>query len=264
MGRYSEAERAALAREVRDDGFCVLRQHYPREVLAAWATAFTPLLERHIEAEGHLQNRGSGRYYVTLPFVAPWAEPRLYEDEDLLAIVDELVGPGTVMCQLATDTPVAGSQYQDIHRDAPPLFAELPDETPVFQLAVNFPLCDVTLENGPFEVARGTHRRSKAEGLAMLERGEAKLESVMLALGDVMVRDVRGLHRGTPNRIGTPRPMVVIGYSRRWLRRPEVSIHVPRAMYSTLSPRARELLRFEPTVDAVEPVETEVYQAYAY
>ncbi|WP_437318470.1 hypothetical protein [Sorangium sp. So ce385] len=30
-------------------------------------------------------------------------------------------------------------------------------ETPAFQLAVNFPRVDVTAENGPIEIARGTH-----------------------------------------------------------------------------------------------------------
>ncbi len=35
--------------------------------------------------------------------------------------------------------------------------------------------------------------------------------------GDVMIRDVRALHRGTPNHTNEPRPMVVIGYSLRWL-----------------------------------------------
>ncbi|MBB5508233.1 hypothetical protein HDG35_004514 [Paraburkholderia sp. JPY681] len=32
-----------------------------------------------------------------------------------------------------------------------------------------------------------------------------------MELGDVMIRDVRALHRGTPNRTEAPRPMVVIG-----------------------------------------------------
>ena len=32
-----------------------------------------------------------------------------------------------------------------------------------------------------------------------------------------------------PGRTDTPRPMVVIGYSRRWLHRPEVHIRVPRS-----------------------------------
>ena len=264
MGRYDEATHARLAEEVAVEGFCVLRGHFPRDLLAGWAAAFPPLFDAHVAREGHRRNRGSGRYYVTLPFVAPWAEPRLYEDDDVLAIVDRLVGPEPVMCQLATDTPVAGSDYQDVHRDAPPLFPEAGPETPAFQLAVNFPLCDVTADNGPFEVARRTHVMSKQEGLERLAAGDVALEPVLLRLGDVMIRDVRGLHRGTPNRVGTPRPMVVIGYSRRWLRRPEVSIQVPRDTHASLSERAKQLLRFEPVVDRLALDEGEIYQAYAY
>jgi len=86
-----------------------------------------------------------------------------------------------------------------------------------------------------------------------------------MKLGDVMIRDVRGLHRGTPNRTDVPRPMVVIGYSRRWLFRPEVSIRLPRAVLATLSERARRLLRFNPVVESLDDVpEGETYQAFAY
>jgi hypothetical protein len=59
--------------------------------------------------------------------------------------------------------------------------------------------------------------------------------------------------------------MVVIGYSRRWLFRPEVSIQVPRAALDTLSERARHMLRFNPIVESLdEKPEVEVYQSYAY
>jgi ectoine hydroxylase-related dioxygenase (phytanoyl-CoA dioxygenase family) len=264
MSRYSQTEIGAFVRRVLDEGFCVLPGHFPRATMEAWRAEFAPRLARHIEREGHLLNRGPARYYVTLPFVSPFADPNIYEDDDVLAIVRGLVGDDATMCQLATDTPLLGSEYQDIHRDAPPLFPEAGFETPPFQLAVNFPLVDVTLENGPFEVARATHMLSKEEGLRRLESGEAKLEPLLMKAGDVMIRDVRGLHRGTPNRTEEPRPMVVIGYNRRWLFRPEVSIRVPRAVYETLSERARFLLRFNPVVDDLTEDGTEVYQSFAY
>jgi hypothetical protein len=264
MGRYSESEIESFVRRVLNDGFCVLPEHIPRAKLEAWRVAFAPLLARHIEREGQLQNRGPGRFYVTLPFVAPFADPEIYEDEDVLGVVTRLVGEDAVMCQLATDTPLLGSDYQEVHRDALPLFPETGLETPPFQLAVNFPLVDVTAEHGPFEVARATHMVSKEEGIRRIERGEASLEPLLMKAGDVMIRDVRGLHRGTPNRTDEPRPMVVVGYSRRWLFRPEVSIRIPRATYEGLSERARFLLRFNPVADAPEEGGTEVYQAFAY
>jgi ectoine hydroxylase-related dioxygenase (phytanoyl-CoA dioxygenase family) len=263
--KYTEAELDSFAQDVLRDSFCVLKGHFSKETLGRWRDAFTPLLETHIAREGHLFNRGPGRFYVTLPFTEPFADPSIFEDEDVLGIVKRLVGEDCTLVQLATDTPVQGSDFQEIHRDAPPLFPETGAETPPFQLAVNFPLVDVEIENGPFEVARGTHMMSKSEGLRAIESGEIKLEAVTMKLGDVMIRDVRHLHRGTPNRTVEPRPMVVIGYSRRWLYRPEVSIRVPRRELERLSERARFLLRFNPVVESPDDQpETEVYQSFAY
>ncbi|MGH9900282.1 MAG: phytanoyl-CoA dioxygenase family protein [Pyrinomonadaceae bacterium] len=264
-GRYNEKEIEAFADEALRDGFCVLPEHFSKEKIAAWRAAFAPLLKAHVEREGHLRNRGPGRYYVTLPFAEPFADPHFYEDEDVLRIVERLVGEDFTLVQLATDTPLLGSEIQDVHRDAPPLFPEWGRETPPFQLAVNFPLVDVTTENGPFEVARGTHMVSKEEGMRRIEAGEVKLEPITMRAGDVMIRDVRALHRGSPNRTGEPRPMVVIGYSRRWLFRPEVSIRVPRAALQSLSERARRMLRFNPVVESPEDApDTEIYQSFAY
>ena len=263
--RYSTEEIEDFFAEFHRDGFCILRDHYPAEKLRAWRESFLPLLDEHIKREGDKKNRGSARYYVTLPFSEPFADPQFYEDEDILAIVGRLAGDDFVMCQLATDTPLLGSEYQEIHRDTPPLFPESGRETPPFQLAVNFPLVDVTLENGPFEVARATHMLPKAEAQRLIETGERPLEAITMNLGDVMIRDVRGLHRGTPNRSGEPRPMVVIGYSRRWLFRPEVSIRLPRAALAELSPRARHMLRYNPVVESIdETAFGESYQAFAY
>lgn len=265
MGRYTDSELAEQARKVLDDGFCVLQQHFSPATLTNWRESFTPLLEAHVKREGHLQNRGAERYYVTLPFAPPFADPSIYEDDDVLAIVERLVGSNPVMCQLASDTPLLGSDYQDIHRDALPLFPETEGETPPFQLAVNFPLVDVQTANGPFEIAPGTHMLSKNEGLRRLESGEVILEPQHMELGDVMIRDVRGLHRGTPNRTDEPRPMVVIGYSRRWLLRPEVSIKIPRTALASLSNRARALLRYNPVVESLDDnPDAEIYQSFAY
>lgn len=264
MSRYSEPEIQEFVGRVLEDGFCVLREQFARGKMEAWREAFAPLLERHIEHEGHRLNRGPGRYYVTLPFREPFADSSVFEDEDVLAVVRGLVGDDAQFHQLATDTPLIGSEYQDVHRDTPPLFPETGRETPPFQLAVNFPLVDVGIENGPFEIARATHMISKEDGLHRIESGEVGLEPLLMKAGDVMIRDVRGLHRGTPNRTREPRPMVVLGYSRRWLMRPEVSIRVPRAALESLSERARFLLRFNPVVDNLKDDGEEIYQSFAY
>ncbi len=265
MPRYDDAAITALADQFDRDGLVILHGHFDRTRLQAWRQALQPLLEDHLAREGQLENRGSKRYYVTLPWAPPFDDPHFFEDPDILAIVGRVAGSDPILCQLASDTPFKGSEYQEIHRDTPPLFPEIGFEPPSYQLAVNFPLIDVTPAHGPVEIAPGTHRLPRAEGVAMIERGEVQLRPYPMALGDVMIRDVRGLHRGTPNTTDEPRPMVVIGYSRHWYYRPEVSIQVPRAALSGLSERARRLLRTMPVTDAPQAGATgETYQTFLH
>ena len=183
-----------------------------------------------------------------------------------MAVVEDLVGADGVLCQLASDTPLRGSDYQDLHRDTQLLFPETGVETPPYQLAVNFPLVDVTDANGPMEYAPGTHMLSKADGLALIASGEIPLVRCVMNRGDVLIRDVRHIHRGTPNPTTVPRPMAGIGYSRRWLFRPEVNIRVPADVLAGLPARAKSWLRFNPVfATRAEAAQSgESYRAFAY
>ncbi len=266
MPRYTADEQQRLVEDFQRDGFVVLKRHYDPRRIESWASAFEPLLENTLADPAQAGARGTQRFYVTLPFEGVFADPHFFEDDDVLAIVQGVVGADPVMCQLATDTPLRGSEYQKVHRDTPALFPELADtEVPPYQLAVNFPLCPVTQENGPLETTRGTHRMTRARAEQAMARGEARLESLTMELGDVIIRDVRVMHRGTPNRTDEPRPMVVIGYSRHWYHRPEVQIRIPEATWTGLSERAKRLLRFNPRVASLAQADPkEHYQAFAY
>ncbi|MFC3076880.1 phytanoyl-CoA dioxygenase family protein [Phenylobacterium terrae] len=264
--KLTTAEAKARADEVRETSCTIIRGLFPVSVIDAWNEAFQPLLLDAIEREGDDPNRGANRHYVTLPFTDLWADPQIVDNDVVMSVVEELVGADGVMCQLATDTPLLGSDYQDLHRDTQLLFPESGAETPPYQLAVNFPLVDVTEENGPMEFAAGTHMTPKAEGMRRIEAGEAPLQKVFMRRGDVLIRDVRHIHRGTPNRTATPRPMVVIGYSRRWLFRPEVQIRVPADTLARMPERAKRWLRFNPVFENLaEAVKREEsYRAFAY
>jgi ectoine hydroxylase-related dioxygenase (phytanoyl-CoA dioxygenase family) len=262
----SPEEAKARADEVRRTSATVLRGLIPVETVDRWNAAFQPLLEAAVLRERDDPNRGPNRYYVTLPFQGLWADPAIVDNDDVMAVVSELVGADGIMCQLASDTPLRGSGYQDLHRDTQLLFPETGTESPPYQLAVNFPLVDVTDELGPMEMAPGTHMLSKQDGLHRIETGEIALERVYLNRGDVMIRDVRHIHCGTPNLTDTPRPMVVIGYSRRWLYRPEVQIRVPRETLERMPERAQRWLRFNPVFDTLEEAAEpgESYRVFAY
>ena len=264
--RPTPEQAKAHADEVRATSSTVIKGLIPVEKIDAWNAAFQPLLLRTIAREKDNPNRGANRYYVTLPFHELWADPEIIDNDAIMAVVEELVGKDGVLCQLASDTPLKGSDFQDLHRDTQLLFPETGAETPPYQLAVNFPLVDVTVENGAMEWSPGSHMTSKEEGLRRIETGESPLEPLPLNRGDVLIRDVRHIHRGTPNTTDTPRPMVVIGYSRRWLFRPEVNIRVPREVLAGLSERAQRQLRFNPVFDTVEEAAQtqESYRVFAY
>lgn len=264
MARYNATTHEMLANDVRNDGIAVLRGHFDPKLLSAWAMSFAPLLNAHLN-NAQEDNRGVHRHYLTLPFSGLFADPTIFADEDILSVVSKLVGPDPVMCQLATDTPMDGSDYQSLHRDTPPLFLESDIETPPFQLAVNFPLCDVTMENGPFETTKATQHMARDQVIQMIDTGQIALEPITMRLGDVIIRDVRAIHRGTPNRSKTPRPMVVIGYSRSWLFRPEVHIDVPRTVLAALPSHAQHLLRHNPIIDEINVARpNENYQNFMY
>jgi Phytanoyl-CoA dioxygenase (PhyH) len=265
--RYTAAEHDAFAAAFNRDSQVILRRHFDADLLRRWNREFQPLLEANMAQEKDNPNRGPQRFYVTLPFTGTFADPAIYEDADVLAIVERVAGPEPVMCQLASDTPLKGSDYQDWHADTPPLFPETgSNDTPSFQIAVNFPLVDVTDAHGPLETTYGSHRMLKADVLKRLAQGEIEIHRETMALGDVIIRDVRAVHRGTPNMTDEPRPMVVIGYSRRWLHRPEVNIRVPRSTYDRMSERGKRLVRFNPIVDddQLEVGGVESYRAFAY
>ena len=264
--KLTPAEARAHADEVRETSVTLLRGLIPASTIDAWNAAFQPLLKASVAREGDDPNRGAHRYYVTLPFQDLWADPAVIDNDAVMAVVEELVGADGVLCQLASDTPLKGSEHQDLHRDTQLLFPETGVETPPYQLAVNFPLIDVTDETGPMEYAPGTHMLSKDDGMARIARREIPLVKAYMNRGDVMIRDVRHIHRGTPNLGATPRPMVVIGYSRRWLFRPEVNIRVPADVLVRLPERARRWLRFNPVFETAAEAarQVETYRAFAY
>ena len=247
--------------ELERDGVCVLRRLLDPALVQEWARAFAAVFEDRLRRPGGLAPRERARFYLTLPWEPPFANPDVFAHPVVLAVLERVLGPTYVMVQLGADTPLNGSEYQPIHRDFPPLFAE-DFTTPLYALAVNVPLVEVTKDRAPFEMARGTHRMPKAEGLARLARGELAMERFLMEPGDVMIRSPLALHRGTPNLTDTPRPMVVIGYVRPWLHTPKVELRVPRERYEALAPNVRRLLRCD-VVEAAD-FKPESYVEFKY
>ena len=242
----TEEQLAERAAEVRRTGYTILRDQIPADAVAEVAAAFAPVWEDHLEEIGANPNRGPMRHYIQLPFEPPFYQPRIHGDSGIVGVVRQLLGEDVELVQYATDTPAKGSVFQDWHGDVPSLFPEEPDlVTPPALIAVNFSFVDVGRENGPFEVADGSHHLPRPEGLERIGRGEFARRELLMKVGDVLIRDPRCLHRGTPNRTATPRPVAVLCFERSWYRLVSLSHHNPvrREFWESLPELEQQLLR---------------------
>ena len=233
-------------REINDSGYCVLKSHLPRGPIERCRDAFWPVLHRYLEAARE-PNRGPNRHFLPMPFDPPCFAPEFFFDPEILTIVRGLMGERVVADQWGCDVALRGSVYQDVHVDYQhALFEEVPDlALPTYMLVVSFGLVAIASENGAIEVAPGTHRMPRAEALQATRSGEIALRAVPLDVGDVLIRHPWTLHRGTPNRTDTPRPLVTVRYVRRWYSDDSREVKsIGAAAWRELTSAQRQLMRF--------------------
>ncbi len=243
--------------DILDIGHCVLPRHFPTPAIDAFHDGFLPLLAKVAERipEG---NRRANRWAIGLPFAPPFYQSAFFNDDIVNEIVSRILGESMFIGYYGTDTPVAGSEDQQVHSDIRPLFPEQPDlRYPPPTLSVRFTTVDMTLENGPYSTSERTQHLSRDEARAKIQAGEIELAPLLLSAGDVLISDPRTLHRGTANRTDAPRPFAVIVYNRNWYHldgelRLEANEDTPmllESFYQTLPATERKLLRRVPRTD---------------
>jgi hypothetical protein len=233
--------------ELREKGFCVLKQHFPPALIDACRKKFWPILLDHINTHRDSPNRGPHRHFLSMPFEQPCFHPRFFFDDDVLSIIQDTMGDRVVADQWGCDVALAGSICQTLHVDYQhPLFAEIPDlQLPTYMLVVSFGLLPITHENGPIEIVPGSHRMHRSEAVRASEAAELDNRPVPLDIGDVLIRHPWALHRGSPNTSDTPRALVSIRYVRRWYIDDSREINcLPQPVWDSLSPEQRCLMRF--------------------
>ena len=260
--KYTASDLDRFAAELNRDGICVIRGLFDRKLISEWAQAFDLLFQERQNQPGGLAPRETARYYLTLPWVPPFANAEVFANPVIMGVLERVFPQEYKMVQLAADIPFQGSEYQEMHRDFRPLFTEQL-VTPLYALSVNFPLVEVTAENGPFQMARGTHLLPREEALVKIAAGEIPIESFYMQPGDVTIRTPFALHRGSPNRTSQPRPMIAMGYVMHWLHTPKVDLTVPRDYYESLPEKVRQMLRCE-VVDQLSKEKVETYVNFKY
>ncbi len=81
-----------------------------------------------------------------------------------------------------------------------------------------------------------------------LEKMAKSMASVkpLMKVGDVLMRDARVWHRGTPSNGSRSRPNMALVYSRGWFRfeNGSVRIKIPRATFETFDEKTRKMFRY--------------------
>lgn len=262
IASYSATDLDRFAQELKRDGICLIRGLFDQKLIDEWAQAFEKLFRERLNQPGGLAPREIARYYLTLPWITPFANELVFANPVIMGVLKRVFFQEYVMVQLGVDLPVQGSDYQEIHRDFRPLFCDQ-IVTPLYALAVNFPLVEVTAENSPFQMARGTHLLPREEGLKKIARNEIPMESFYMQPGDVLVRSPLALHRGSPNRTNQPRPMIVMGYVMHWLHTPKVDLTLERDYYESLCEEVRQMLRCQ-VVERLPKEKVETYINFKY
>jgi hypothetical protein len=230
------------ADQIRVNGFTILHNALPLSYITEMRARFDILLDEHIR--DYPQNRGSHRYQMYLPFEPPFSDPRLYAHPAVMNIVERVLGQNLLWSYLASDTPLPGSDYQQVHSDTQLLFPESPLSLPPYALVVNVPLVDVTEENGPLELwPGGTHYMP---GRINIPKHAAEMSYLRLTMpeGGLLIRDLRAWHRGSPNRGTRSRPNVALVYTRPWYRFEQKPPTLLQSQYDALDDKTKSMLRY--------------------
>lgn len=234
-------------------GYTILENVIPKDAVAQMAEAFAPLYQANLETIRNDPNRGPMRHYIVLPFAAPLYQSAFHGDPEIYAIARAILGEDVYCNQYASDTPAKGSVHQDWHADTTVEFSEDGQLQPAKLICANTSFVDVTPENGPFEVSDGSHH--DLEAIEKLKSGDLDFTPLYLKVGDVLVRDPRCIHRGSPNTTDVPRCVAVLGFDQEGHERgghlTENGIHSD--FYDSLSDDEQFMYRKVPRVDTECP-----------
>jgi ectoine hydroxylase-related dioxygenase (phytanoyl-CoA dioxygenase family) len=238
---------AYKSEELQKQGYCILKKHFAESLVEDCRVAFLPVLNAYLNRNEHLPNRGTNRHFLPMPFEPPCFASEFFFDTEILQILQNVMGENIVADQWGCDVPLFGSDYQIAHVDYQrPLFFEMPGlHLPPYMMVVSFGLTKIALEDGPIELAPGTHTMPRENAFRAVENSKIKLLPVTLDIGDVLIRHPWTIHRGTPNKSDTPRLLVSMRYVRNWYCDSSREVNtIPMAVWNTLSSAQKTMLRF--------------------
>ena len=232
------------------DGFVAVRDVLdPDQIQRMQAAAYKAVAE--LMEDDRDCSAGGGSASRHMLHVDEWCE--LIDLPTTTPILTEIFGSADyVVGGAGGDIAMPGAiEYQGLHSDN--MWSEIPDpygnvtmrDLPVPVLTINFPMSDLTFENGPIRQIPGT-QRSRAPIPSLANEPEwMKLSTVCPApVGTAIFRDIRAWHGGTPNLSREVRAMPNVEYYAPWFRSEGIMRSMPYAQWEKLSPHAQRISRY--------------------
>lgn len=244
------------------DGFVAVRDALPLEQLermrVAAYQAIVELMESDLDCSAgggagglpHRYSFGGGSASRHMLHIPEWCE--LIDLPATTPILREIFGSSDYAVGGAGgDIALPGAiEYQGLHSDN--MWSEIQDpygsvnmrDLPVPVLTINFPLIDLTFENGPIRQIPGT-QRSRAPIPNLIDEPDwMKLSTVCpVPAGTALFRDIRAWHGGTPNLSCDVRAMPNVEYYAPWFRSEGIMRCMPYEQWEKLSPHAQRISR---------------------
>ena len=151
-------------------------------------------------------------------------------------------------------------EYQGLHADNiwvepyDPVGDVTTREMPVPVVTINFPMVDLTWENGPIRQIPGTQRSREPIPTLADEPLWMKHSTVCpVPAGTAIIRDNRAWHSGTPNLSDHVRALPNIEYFAPWFRSEGMNRCMPHELWTGLSEHGQRICRYA-VCDPGEPV----------
>ncbi|WP_165822453.1 phytanoyl-CoA dioxygenase family protein [Paenibacillus montanisoli] len=243
---------------IKVNGYVLFEEALPRAQVENLYDSYVDLLDPYFEKNrevilnpGNGFNDGTNHVRLYLPFEKPYCDEAVIANPFVTEIVDQLLGEDCLLTYFATNTSMPGGKVpQPVHSDTSSRYGDRhPANLPIANLIVNYPLVDVTENNGPMEIwPGGTHLHPDnwyAKNAFSKPKLAEHMHSVKMLMpaGSILIRDDRVWHRGTPNKSDKHRPNIALIYSANGPR--TGTIQIPQETYDQLSDKAQQLLRKE-------------------
>ncbi len=199
---------------LKENGFYHRKHFFSNDQISSLKHSFEEAFEqkrnrfysRFLSKSNYSANHDVNRWNMLLPSDSIFLNTEFYATQEIFSILKGVFDHQFALVFFSSDISSPGSSFQTIHQDGND-----------FAIALNVPLVDANEINGSTQIYPKTHRTSEIAPFTndsnefteqeVIERAE-KLKPLYLNVqaGDITLRDLRLIHRGTPNNTTEHRP----------------------------------------------------------